>query len=138
MFSNNNPNFYNSFNQGAGDPFQMQQMSAFQPQIRCFYINSAQEMQRIPANPNVLCIGINNNTQEMYVKRMNSMGIADIITYKEANTEQEKNLPTMILEKLCLIEQKLGDTNNDARISTKHDANDDARTVTEPSSNGII
>ena len=26
MFSNNNPNFYNSFNQVAGDPFQMQQI----------------------------------------------------------------------------------------------------------------
>lgn len=135
MFSNNNPNFYNSFNSIGQDPYNFQ---TYQPQLRCFYVNSVQEMQRIPANPNVMCIGINQNTQELYMKRMNSMGIADIITYKEINNEQEKNLPTMILEKLCLIEQKLGDKDVSTRISTEHDANDDARKVSEPSTNGII
>lgn len=135
MFSNNNPNFYNSFNTVGQDPYQFQQ---FQPQIRCFYINSAQEMQRIPANPNVLCIGINNNTQEMYIKRMNSMGIADIVTYKEITTEQEKNISTMILEKLTLIEQKLGENSYDAKLSTEHNADDDARTISKSSSNAII
>ena len=135
MFSNNNPNFYNSFNTVGQDPYHFQQ---FQPQIRCFYINSAQEMQRIPANPNVLCIGINNNTQEMYIKRMNSMGIADIVTYKEITTEQEKNISTMILEKLTLIEQKLGENSYDAKHFTEHNADDDARTTTKSSSNAII
>lgn len=135
MFSNNNPNFYNSFNTVGQDPYQFQQ---FQPQIRCFYINSAQEMQRIPANPNVVCIGINTSTQEMYVKRMNVMGIADIVTYKEVTIEREKNLSTMILEKLSLIEQKLGDNDVSTRISATNDANDDARTIPESSSNAII
>ena len=135
MFSNNNPNFYNSFNTVGQDPYQFQQ---FQPQIRCFYINSAQEMQRIPANPNVMCIGINTNTQEMYIKRMNSMGIADIVTYKEITTEQEKNISTMILEKLTLIEQKLGENSHDAKLSTEHNADDDARSITKSSSNAII
>lgn len=134
MFSNNNPNFYNSFNTVGQDPYQFQQ---FQPQIRCFYINSAQEMQRIPANPNVMCIGINTSTQEMYIKRMNSMGVADIVTYKEVTVEQEKNISTMILEKLCLIEQKLGEK-DDARVYTENDANDDARTDAKSTSNAII
>ena len=112
-------------------------MQTFQPQLRCFYVNSSQDMQRIPTNPNVLCIGINLNSKEMYVKQMNGMGIADIITYKETSNEQEKNLPVMILEKLTLIEQKLGDK-HDEWHDTTNNADDDARTNAKPSTNGII
>ena len=137
MFSNNNPNFYNSFNNIDPNMYQYTQMQTFQPQLRCFYVNSYQEMQRIPTNPNVFCVGINLNSKEMYVKQMNSMGIADIITYKEVSNEQEKNLPVMILEKLSLIEQKLGEK-HDERNDTTINANDDERTNAKSSSNGII
>lgn len=137
MFSNNNPNFYNSFNNLDPNMYQYAQMQTFQPQLRCFYVNSYQEMQRIPTNPNVFCVGINLNSKEMYVKQMNSMGIADIITYKETSNEQEKNLPVMILEKLSLIEQKLGEK-HDERIDTTINANDDERTNAKSSTNGII
>lgn len=65
-----------------------------------FYANSPQDLERITPQPNVLYIGINTSTKEIYIRQMNGMGLIDLDTYVKKSGEQQKNDLTKVLEKL--------------------------------------
>lgn len=79
----------------------IQNISAAIPtEVQCFYANNPQEMEKIPPQANVIYIGINLNSKEIYLRQTNGMGLIDIDTYVKQSGEQQKSDTAKILEKL--------------------------------------
>lgn len=74
--------------------------SVLSTEVQCFYVNNPQEMDKINPTPNVLYIGINLNSKEIYLKQVNGFGLIDFDIYAKQAGEQQKNDLTKILEKL--------------------------------------
>lgn len=91
----------------------IQNISAAIPtEVQCFYANSPQEMEKIPPQSNVIYIGINLNSKEIYLRQMNGMGLIDIDTYVKQSGEQQKGDTAKILERIDMLEQSMKGKNN--------------------------
>lgn len=74
--------------------------SVIQNEVQVFYVNNPQDMERINPMQNVVYIGINSSTKEIYVRQLNGIGLIDFDVYVRQSGEQQKNDLTKILEKL--------------------------------------
>ena len=74
--------------------------SVIQNEVQVFYVNNPTDMERINPMQNVVYIGINSATKEIYVRQLNGMGLIDFDTYVRQSGEQQKNDLTKILDKL--------------------------------------
>lgn len=74
--------------------------TAMTTDAQVFYASNPQDMDRINPQPNVLYIGLNMTSKEIYLRQMNGMGLIDVDTYVRKSGEQQKNDLTKILEKL--------------------------------------
>lgn len=74
--------------------------TAITTDAQVFYANNAQDMERINPQPNVLYIGLNLSSKEIYIRQMNGMGLIDVDTYVRKSGEQQKNDINKILDKL--------------------------------------
>jgi hypothetical protein len=74
--------------------------SVIQNEVQVFYVNNPTDMERINPMQNVVYIGLNNSTKEIYVRQLNGMGLIDFDVYVRQSGEQQKNDLTKILEKL--------------------------------------
>lgn len=103
---------YNPFMPFQAQPIQPMQRS---PEIgsRCFFVSSADDMKNVPAELNVVNIGINKNANEIYTKQLRNDGLVDLFVYKQSliESKSEKTETQAIIEKLSSIEQKLENMN---------------------------
>ena len=102
-------------------PFQAQPIQQMQrsPEIgsRCFFVGSMEDMKNIQAELNVVNIGINKNTREIYTKQLRNDGLVDSFVYK-VDVPDTKT----ILDKLALIEKRLDQYVNTSGNSGSVDA----------------
>lgn len=99
-------------NPNQGQPIQnLNQQN--QPQASCYFVSSPDELNGVNLMPNNIYLGINQNTKEVYIRRMDNNGLAQLETYTMTANVEEKNEYKLILEQLTEINQKLGGQNND-------------------------
>lgn len=100
------------------------------PQAICYFVNSKSDMQNIQVNPNVVYVGINKQTKEIYLRSWNNDGMIDFDTYSLAEGKQESSELKMIVDKLENIENKLKEIENERNATTtnsKHYDRSDAK-----------
>lgn len=116
----------------------IQNISAAIPtEVQCFYANSPQEMEKIPPQANVIYIGINLNSKEIYLRQTNGMGLIDLETYVKQSGEQTKGDIAKILEKLDELtkgKENVVQSSND----TIRNEYVEERTSTQPPSNTTV
>ena len=78
--------------------------SVISNEVQVFYVNNPQDMERINPMQNVVYIGINTSTKEIYVRQLNGMGLIDFDVYTRQSGEQQKNDLTKILERIDQLE----------------------------------
>jgi hypothetical protein len=118
-------------------PQTIQKIQQIQPQVLTYFANSLQDMTKIPVNPNVIYIGINQSTKEIYTRMMNNDGLVETSTYKIFEGKQEQNELQEILERLKTIENSMKEK-KDATIYDDVHAKFDARETKQPSVDGIL
>ena len=86
--------------------------SSVSTEAQIFYVNNAQDMEKINPQANVLYVGINLAQKEIYLRQMNSMGLIDLDTYVRQSGEQQKNDITKILERIDQLEVNMKGKDN--------------------------
>lgn len=127
-----NPNFNNYL------AYQMQQQQPIQnlnvqPQSQCYFVKSPNELNNINVMPNHYYLGINADSNEIYVKRMNNDGLLEIKTYSLKSEEKEKTDFQIISERLDGIEKKLSEiTTQRTTLTLKEKGNErNSKSITE-------
>ena len=100
-----------------------------QPQASCYFVSSPDELNGVNLMPNNLYLGINQNTKEIYVRRMDNNGVTQLETYTMSANMEEKNDYKLILEQLAEINQKLGKEKNDDGLKQSGRTNDAGKTA---------
>ena len=88
---------------------QPQAIHTLQPQALCFFVKDAREMDRSPVNPGVVCVGINSQDDEIYVRQMGNSGLVDVKKYKLAEQEAPAVAPEIksLMDRIDAIDAKL-------------------------------
>lgn len=109
-------------------------------EAQIFYVNNPQDMERINPIQNVVYIGINNSTKEIYVRQLNGMGLIDFDVYVRKSGEQQKNDITKILERIDQLENNMKGKDNAIQSANDSIRNEyvDKRNVKKSSSNSAI
>lgn len=114
-----NPNFNNYL------AYQMQQQQAtpiqnlnVQPQSQCYFVRSPNELANINVMPNYYYLGINTDSNEIYVKRMNNDGLIEVKTFALKSEQKEKTDFQAIFDRLDGIEQKLSEISTQRQTLT--------------------
>lgn len=104
-----NPNYNNYL------AYQMQQQQQpiqtinTQPQSQCYFVRSPSDLNNINVMPNTYYLGINTDSNEIYVRRMNNDGLIDVKTYSLHSEKKEKTDFQAVFERLDNIEKKLSE-----------------------------
>jgi hypothetical protein len=115
---------------------QMPQIQNIQPQsplVKCFFVSGKNELQNLQVEPNVVYIGINKTTKEIYLKSWNNNGIIESETYTIAEEVSEETELQQIMKRLKNIEDKLDERNVTNVAPTSNDGSD-----TEKPANGTV
>nr|DAH10999.1 MAG TPA: hypothetical protein [Caudoviricetes sp.] len=104
------------------------------PQAICYFVNSKNDLQNIQVNPNVVYVGINKQTKEVYLRSWNNDGMIDFDTYSLAEGKQESSELKTIMDKL---ENKLKEIDNE-RYATANNPKHNDRSDAKQSYDGII
>ena len=98
-----------------------------QPQVMCYFAQNVAEMDNIKLLPDTYYIGINQNTKEIYIRKMNNMCLAETEIYNLVTNKKEKSELETILERLNNLESKItkgvADVPNNTPNVTTGDAN---------------
>lgn len=78
-----------------------------QQQIYTYFVKSAEQLNTIQPMPNTIYLGINVDTDQIFVRRMNNDGITEIKTYSLAGEQKKKNELQVILDELHGIKKHL-------------------------------
>lgn len=99
--------YFNSMDQ-MRQPQVVQNVSrTIQPQFYCYSVKSAADLAGINIMPNTFYIGLNQDTKEIYMKKMNNDGNIEVETYSLLSEKKEKTDLQAIAERLDNIENKL-------------------------------
>lgn len=120
-----NPNFNNYL------AYQMQQQQGMQnfntqpiqslsaqPQSQCYFVKSQNDLNSISVMPNYYYLGINADSDEIYVKRMNNDGLVEVKTYSLQSEKKEKTEFQAVFDRLDGIEKKLSELSTQRPILT--------------------
>lgn len=91
------------------------------PQVMCYYVTSSQDLSGLKILSDMVYIGINKGSKEVYIKEMNDKGIAEIETYGLKSEHKEKTELQIVSEQIETIKQMLshkGDTINANNVTT--------------------
>ncbi|MBO7735329.1 MAG: hypothetical protein J6S67_22375 [Methanobrevibacter sp.] len=77
------------------------------PQTTCSFINSVNELNNIRVMPNWYYLGINRDSKEIYVRKMNNDGNIEVETYTLKSESKVKSEYELLDERLTGIEQLL-------------------------------
>lgn len=116
---------------------QLQPIQSAKPPINvvCYTVNAQDDMDNIDLQLNVLYIGINRTTKEIYTKQLNNSGLVDVQIYKQFSNKQTQE--NEILRRLEIIENKLGGINLDAN-TTKFNSTSDVGSSAQSPDDGSI
>lgn len=124
-----------------GQPIQpIQNLNAVvQQSAQCFFVNGAEDMERIQPNLNVVYVGLNKERNEVYLKKMDNNGVIKCNTYVMSSGTQAKNELATIMEKLSMIEQKvMGKEQKDERNTSNANATGNVGSDAKPSNDGSV
>lgn len=91
----------------------MQQMQTIQtiqtpaPQMQAMFVSKIDDLKGLPIMPNLVHIGINQASKEVYIRKMTNDGLTELNTYSLASEKQEKGALDKILERLDNLENTL-------------------------------
>lgn len=88
-------------------PQTIQPINQIQQQAMCYFVASPEELASLNPMPNMVYLGINSNTKEIYTRKMNNNGIIEVETYIKASESQEKDGYKIIMEELAEIKKQL-------------------------------
>lgn len=118
-------------------PQPIQTIQQINPQAVCYFVNSKNDLQNIQINPNVVYVGINKQTKEVYLRSWNNDGMIDFDTYSLAEGKQESTELKTIMDKLENIENKLKEIDYERDV-TIDDSKSNGRTNAKQSYDGTI
>ena len=101
----------------------VQQMQSMQPQMQAMFVSKADDLKNFSIMPNVLYIGINQASKEIYVRQMNNDGITELNTYSLASENKEKGTLEKILERIDNLELSLKGKSNEWNVKPNDGAN---------------
>lgn len=82
-----------------------------QPQISFVQAKSMNDLAKFRVMPNVSYMGINEDSKEIYVRKMNNDGNIETETYSLKSEQKEKSQLEIISDRLTAIEEKLNERN---------------------------
>lgn len=116
----------NLFGNGQGQTIQTQTIQTIQPlqtQVVCYFVSSPKDLENVQLTPNVVYIGFNTTTKEIYRRCINNNGIIEFETYKAGEPPKVYDAEFKVLnDKLESIEAKLGGRNERNERSVKPDS----------------
>lgn len=124
----------------AGQQPQFQTIQTIQPvqaQVQTLFVNGAADLEKMQLMPNVYYIGINQNTNEVYIRRMNNDGITELNTYTMTNGKQVKSELQTVLDKLDEINASMKGLNNERNVGTVNEYGN-VGNVKQPAGNGSV
>lgn len=105
----------------------MQTIQTPTPQMQAMFVSKAEDLSRLPIMPNIVSIGINQNSKEVYIRQMNNDGLTELNTYSLASEKQEKGTLDKILERLESLETTLKGQSNERNVYKANDGAVNAR-----------
>lgn len=78
-----------------------------EPQVMCYFVKEAKDLAGLKLLPETFYLGINADRKEIYVRKMNEMGVAELEAYTLATESKEKSELQIISERLETIEKML-------------------------------
>lgn len=124
----------------AGQQPQFQTIQTIQPaqaQVQTLFVNGAADLEKMQLMPNVYYIGINQNTNEVYIRRMNNDGITELNTYTMTNGKQVKSELQTVLDKLDEINASMKGLSNERNVGTVNEYGN-VGNVKQPAGNGSV
>lgn len=82
------------------------------PQSSCLFVNSINEMNNVRVMPNAYYLGINRDSKEIYVRKMNNDGNIEVETYTLKSESKVKSEYELLNDRLTGIEQLLKEKSN--------------------------
>lgn len=114
--------FYNPFSRPApyeqSFPQTIQTLQGIQPQAQCYFVASPSDMSNIQVLPNTMYIGLNEPSQEIYIRQMNNDGNIDFKTYKLLSGTQEQTDMKSIVLALEEIKEFMKGGNRESNFTT--------------------
>lgn len=110
--------YYQQQQPWQGQPIQNLNQT-MQPQASCYFVSAPEELNGIGITPNNIYLGINQNTKEIYVRRMDNNGITQLETYTMSANVEQKNEYRLILEQLAAINDKLTPRTEESRNESR-------------------
>lgn len=101
------------------------------PQMQAMFVSKAEDLSRFPIVPNIVHIGINQASKEVYIRQMNNDGLTELNTYSLASEKQEKGTLDKILERLDSLENSLKGTSNERNVNKANDGAGNARKLSK-------
>lgn len=101
----------------------MQPIQTMTPQTQTVFVSKVDDLNRFSMMPNILYIGINQASKEVYIKQMNNDGLTELNTYSLASETQEKGTLEKILERLDDLETTLKGQGNEWNVKAINGAN---------------
>lgn len=142
-----NYNGFNAPNYNAYSPMaqQMQQaqipqgqtikninQEATDPQVSCYFVKSAKDLNALKIFADMSYIGINRDSKEVYIRKMNDKGVAELETYVFNGEKTEETELQKINRRLDTIEKMLtakGAENGYANANTSANTTNTAATA---------
>ncbi|MBQ9235443.1 MAG: hypothetical protein IJ184_03145 [Alphaproteobacteria bacterium] len=78
-----------------------------EPQVMCYAVKSPNDLAGFNLLADMMYIGINQADKEVYIRKMDDKGIAEVETYKRTAESQEKSELQIISDRLSAIEKVL-------------------------------
>ena len=110
MYGQYNQQFYPNY--GYQPQPQVQPIQQY-PQSTCMFVNSANELNNFRVMPNTYYLGVNRDTKEIYVRKMNNDGNIEVETYTLKSEAKVKSEYELIAERLTGIEKALKERTNE-------------------------
>lgn len=110
----------------------VQRIQQQEPIVRCYFVNSKEELDMVRPEYNTIYIGINPTTKEIYTKQLNNNGMVDVFRYAQKSSEvvsENKDIKS-IIEKLENIEKRMEAMNSyepDTNVSKSNNARQNAK-----------
>ena len=96
----------------------IQSIQQVQKSAQFYTVENAQELDGIKPALNVLYVGFNKKSKEIYIKQLTNDGLISVETYELATDKKQKSEYETILEKINIIERRLD--------NAQHNSNNDA------------
>lgn len=117
MYPNPNFNSYLAYQLQQQQQQPIQNLNV-QPQSQCYFVRSPNDLSNINVMPNNYYLGINTDSNEIYVKRMNNDGLIELKTFTLKSEQKEKTEFQAVFDRLDSIEKKLSEISTSRQTLT--------------------